>query len=131
MPVVAITTINHGEPDGTVKVFGVGDKVDLPEENLRSLVEGGSAVEVGSGDKKYNSPYYTDLTSGGAAADVETVKRDMLIARAAGLEPAADSVEDAVAEGTAGTVAAAPEAGGASSTDVANKSSDATVAAKK
>lgn len=89
MTVIAITKILHGAEDGTVKTFEIGDTVDLKEDQLRDLVQGGSAVETGK-TKKYTSPI-----SATANADAETQKRDEIIARAN-----AESVTSA-AEGTA------------------------------
>lgn len=77
MAVVAITRIQHGAGDGKVKTFGVGDEVTgLSEDEVKSLVLGGSAVETGKKRKYSAAP-----TAG--AVDGETQKRDALIAKAA------------------------------------------------
>lgn len=81
MTVVAVTPIRHGNDDGTVTVFGVGENVSgVSEDYLRTLVEGGSAVETGK-EKKFNSPYYNPSDgSASGVVDDDTRKRDALIA---------------------------------------------------
>ena len=77
MAVVAITRIQHGSGDGKVTTFGIGDEVTgLNDDEVRSLVVGGSAVETGKKRKFSAAP-----TPG--EQDEETLKRDALIAKAA------------------------------------------------
>lgn len=103
MAVIAITPVQHGDKDGSVKTFNVGDDVSgLGEDAVRALVENGAAVETGK-TKKYNSP----LTGAGtpAVTDEDTLKRDQIIAKVlAGDDPspgaaAASGSVDANAEG--------------------------------
>lgn len=75
MAVVAVTQILHGTDDG-VKTFNIGDNVTgLGEDELRSLVLSGAAIETGK-DRKFTSP-----DSPPAGADDETRKRDKLLAQ--------------------------------------------------
>lgn len=77
MAVVAITRIQHGQSDGSVKTFNVGDSVTgLDEDQVRSLVLNGSAVETGKNRKYSAAPVVGER-------DEETEKRDALIAKAA------------------------------------------------
>ena len=77
MSVVAVTPIQHGLGDGTVKQYNVGDTLDLDEDILRSLVENGSAVEMGS-KRKFSSPFEGTVAG---TDDADTRKRDELIAK--------------------------------------------------
>lgn len=79
MAVLAITPIQHGESDGTVRNIAVGEDISsLDEQFLRQLVEGGSAIETGQ--SKYNSPLTPE--GGVVVFDEETRKRDELITKA-------------------------------------------------
>lgn len=76
----AITPIVHGDKDGKVTNFEVGDELsssDFTDEQLQSLVDGGSAVEIGK-DRKYSAP---PQASDAATynTDPATLKRDQLI----------------------------------------------------
>lgn len=80
--VKAITPIQHGNDDGSVTTFAVGDNLDegtFGEDGLRALVENGSAVEIGK-DRNYSEPPASPNV--GAAVDNEaTLLRDDLIAQ--------------------------------------------------
>lgn len=74
--VFAVTRIDHGVED-TVTTYNVGDELsDLDEDTLRTLVEGGSAVEIGKG-RKFSAPPAVPV-----GADAETRKRDELLQKA-------------------------------------------------
>lgn len=81
MAVVAVTPVDFGKEDGSVKTFKVGETLTgLSDNQLKELVEAGSAVET-SKEKKYKSPYYNPFGPGGPGeVDEETRKRDALIA---------------------------------------------------
>lgn len=76
MSVIAITRIIQGADDGKVTTYEIGDTISGSDDELRSLVQGGSAVEMGK-NKKYDSPLNLTI-----AADDETRKRDEIIAKA-------------------------------------------------
>lgn len=85
MTVVAVTLIRFGADDGKVTEFGIGEAVTgLADDQLKALVEGGSAVETGD-KKKFNSPYYNARAVPLTSEQEDTLKRDALIA---GLVPA-------------------------------------------
>jgi hypothetical protein len=116
MGIVAITRIQHGKPDGKVVTFGVGDNVTgLDEEEVKSLVLSGAAIETGKSRKYSVAPVAGEQ-------DEETLKRDALIAKSASeandedetVTPNSDSAAKAVAAG-AGTPAA-PGGPGAANT---------------
>lgn len=76
MAVVAVTTIRYGRGTDERKVFQIGDTVTgLSDDELRSLVEGGSAVETGKNRKFSQAPT-------GNTGDELTRKRDELLAKA-------------------------------------------------
>lgn len=75
MAVLAITPINHGEADGSVKTFNVGDDVSgLGEDAVKQLVAAGSAI-----DTSEKNPL--GVAAAEAPADEDTRKRDELIAK--------------------------------------------------
>lgn len=77
MAILAITNIEHGNADGTVKTFGIGDSiVGLDEDQVRNLVIAGAAVETGSKRKFSSLPVVRE-------EDEDTLKRDALILKAA------------------------------------------------
>lgn len=74
MSVKAITPIQHGEADGSITNFKIGDDLgELDEDTQRSLVLGESAVEIGS-DRKFTTAVVGD-------SDEDTILRDSLIAK--------------------------------------------------
>ena len=74
--VVAVTPIRFGKDDGSVEEFGVGDELSgFDDDQLRDLVLGGSAVEIGKTGRKFSSPD----AAAAAAVDDDTRKRDALI----------------------------------------------------
>lgn len=74
--VIAITRIEYGTGNGQVEVYAIGDNLsDLTDDEKRSLVIGGSAVEIGKGRKFTLEPSVTN-------PDEATVDRDALIAKA-------------------------------------------------
>lgn len=76
MTLIAVSKIDHGKSDGTVKTFNIGDTVSgLDEEQERALVAAGSVVETG--ERKYT----TAATAG--PVDEDTRKRDEILAKAA------------------------------------------------
>jgi hypothetical protein len=93
--VVAITEIQHGVGEGEIKTYNVGDPLSgLSEDEQRSLVLGGSAVEIGKGRKFTEEPA---LTPG----DEATRKRDELIAKAlTGESPVSPAAAEAEDQGT-------------------------------
>lgn len=80
MAVVAVTKILHGEPDGSIKEFNIGDNVTgLTDDQLRSLVESGGAVETGK-NRKFSAEQEVPVA---LTADEElTLKRDEIIEKA-------------------------------------------------
>jgi hypothetical protein len=97
MTVYAVTPIQHGEADGKVKHFAVGDTLSesvFGEEGLASLIAGGSAVEVGKTRK------YTEVPAGAGTVDEETRKRDELLFKAAsGSDDPSPAAAEAAAQG--------------------------------
>ncbi len=77
MAVYAITRILHGVK-GETKEINVGDELTgFSDDELRSFIDGGSAVETGKTRK------FTEAPGPAAAVDEETKKRDALLAKAA------------------------------------------------
>lgn len=77
MGVYAITTILRGVK-GETKEIGIGESLSgFSDDELRGLIENGSAVETGSNRK------FTAEPGPAAAADEATLKRDELLAKAA------------------------------------------------
>ena len=71
MPIVAITTFQVGQDDGSVETINIGDTLTgFDDDQLRDFVASGSAID-------------TDGKLGPAeAGDDETIKRDKIIAEA-------------------------------------------------
>lgn len=122
MGVLAITRIRHGQDDGSVVEFSVGDSITgLSEDEVRSLVLSGAAVETGKKRKFGAVP-----TPG--EQDEETLKRDAIIAKAASeamdddeaVTPGSDPAAQMNAAG-AGTPAAPGGPGAANSQPGTNK----------
>lgn len=103
MSLIAITEIQHGNDDGSVTKFGIGDTVTgLTEEQEASLVAAGSVLETGK-DRKY-----TEAPQPGNV-DEDTRKRDELIARAAAGQDLSPAVVAAIASNSSNAAAEKPE----------------------
>lgn len=101
MAVVAITRIQYGKQNGEVVNVGIGQTISgLSEDEVRSLVLSGAAVETGKNRKYSMVPVVGEQ-------DEETLKRDALIAKAA-----SEAVDDDEAVTTNSDMAAQVNAAG-------------------
>ncbi len=98
MTLIAVSTINFGKDDGSVKTFKIGDTVSgLNEDQERSLIESGSVVETG--DRKYTE------APKDVRGDEETRKRDEILAKAAMGENLSPAVLAAIASNSSNAAA--------------------------
>lgn len=103
MAVFAVTTIRHGNDDGEVVVKNVGDEVDdLGDDVVLELLSAGAAVEIGENRK------FTVAPSVGNA-DEDTLKRDVLLSKAATGDSLFTSVALGISQGTIPTDTEAAE----------------------